>query len=47
MKAVIVEDEVIIANVLKNKIERLNTDIEILEILNSKYEAVRWLKENG
>lgn len=47
MKAVIVEDEVIIANVLKNKIERLNTDIEIMEILNSKCEAVRWLKENG
>lgn len=47
MKAVIVEDEVIIANVLKNKIERLNTDIEIVEILNSKYAAVQWLKEHG
>lgn len=47
MKAVIVEDEVIIANVLKNKIDRLNTDIEIVEILNSKYSALQWLKENG
>lgn len=47
MKAVIVEDEVIIANVLKNKIEKIDAGIEILEILNSKYDAVQWLKENG
>jgi DNA-binding LytR/AlgR family response regulator len=47
MKAVIVEDEVIIANVLKKKIQKLDDEIDILEILNSKYSAVQWLKENG
>ena len=46
MKAIIIEDEAIIAQVLKNKIQKLDDSIDILEILTSKEEALSWLKEN-
>ena len=47
MKAVIVEDEIIIANVLKNKIEKLDAGIDIIEILTSKQTALEWLRSNS
>lgn len=47
MKAVIVEDEAIIAHVLKNKIQKIDDEIEILEVLNSKETAVEWLNKHG
>lgn len=46
MKAIIIEDEAIIANVLKNKIQKLDDSIDILDILTSKEEALYWLKNN-
>lgn len=46
MKAIIIEDEAIIANVLKNKIQKLDDSIDILDILTSKEEALIWLKAN-
>ena len=47
MKAVIIEDEIIIATVLKNKIEKIDGGIEILEILTSKEAALEWLRVNA
>lgn len=46
MRAIIIEDEHIIANVLKNKIYKIDDDIEIIEILDSKQSAIDWLKAN-
>lgn len=46
MKAIIIEDESIIANVLKNKILKVDDDIEILEILDSKQSAVEYFQHH-
>ncbi len=46
IKAIIVEDEEIIANVLLGKIRNVATDIEIVKILGSLKTAKKWLGEN-
>ena len=47
MKAVIIEDEEIIANVLKNKIAKLAEEVEIVAVLPSLKTARRWFTENA
>ena len=47
MKAVIIEDEDIIANVLLNKIKKIAPDVEVLTILPSLKTARRWFGENS
>lgn len=47
MKAVIIEDEEIIASVLKNKIAKVAEDIDIVAILPSLKTARRWFGENA
>jgi DNA-binding LytR/AlgR family response regulator len=47
MKAVIIEDENIIARVLESKIKKVADDVEILTILPSLKTARRWLSENA
>lgn len=47
MKAVIIEDEEIIANVLLNKIKKVATDIDVVTILPSLKTARRWFGENA
>ncbi len=47
MKAVIIEDEEIIAHVLLNKIKKVADDIEVVTILPSLKTARRWFGENA
>lgn len=47
MKAVIIEDEEIIASVLKNKIAKVAGDVDVLTILPSLKTARRWFAENA
>ena len=47
MKAIIIEDEEIIANVLKNKISKVADDVDILAVLPSLKTARRWFAENA
>ena len=47
MKAVIIEDEDIIAEVLENKIKKVAPDIEVIGRLTSLKTARRWLAENA
>jgi DNA-binding LytR/AlgR family response regulator len=47
MKAVIIEDENIIARVLESKIKKVANDVEVLTILPSLKTAKRWLSENA
>lgn len=47
MKAVIIEDEEIIANLLLNKIRKLAPDVNVLTILPSLKTARRWFGENA
>lgn len=47
MKAVIIEDEEIIANVLKNKIAKLAAEVEVVAVLPSLKTARRWFAENA
>lgn len=47
MKAIIIEDETLIAKGLKNKIADVAPDINIVEILPSVKTASRWLMENA
>lgn len=47
MKAVIVEDEEIIARVLQGKIEKVAADVNVIEVLPSLKTAKRWLAENA
>jgi DNA-binding LytR/AlgR family response regulator len=47
MKAVIIEDEEIIANVLLNKIKKVAPDVEIITMLPSLKTARRWFGENA
>ncbi|MBL7765453.1 MAG: response regulator transcription factor [Chitinophagaceae bacterium] len=46
MKAVILEDEEIIAKLLLGKIKKVAPDIQVLEILSSLNAARKWLNEN-
>lgn len=47
MKAVIIEDEEIIANVLKSKISKVADDVDIQVVLPSLKTARRWFAENA
>lgn len=47
MKAVIIEDEQIIARVLENKVKKVADDVEIIAILSSLKTAKKWLTENA
>lgn len=47
MKAIIIEDESIIANVLKNRIQKVDEDIDILEILDSKQSAIEYFQNHA
>ncbi|HSR40383.1 MAG TPA: LytTR family DNA-binding domain-containing protein [Phnomibacter sp.] len=47
MKAVIIEDEAIIAKVLQNKIAKVAPDVEVVAILSSLRTARNWLSENA
>ena len=47
MKAVIIEDEEIIAKVLENKIQKVAPDVKVIDILPSLKTARRWLGENA
>ena len=47
MKAVIIEDEEIIANVLLNKIQKVASDVDVITILPSLKTARRWFGENA
>ncbi|MBC7934853.1 MAG: response regulator transcription factor [Rhizobacter sp.] len=47
MKALIIEDEEIIAQVLKNKIKAVADDVQILEILPSLKTAKKWFVNNA
>jgi DNA-binding LytR/AlgR family response regulator len=47
MKAIIIEDEVLIARDLQKKIEKLGKNIEILDILPSLKMAKKWFAENA
>lgn len=47
MKAVIIEDEEIIANVLLNKIKKVAADVDVITILPSLKTARRWFGENA
>lgn len=47
MNAVIIEDEELIAQVLKNKIKKVAPDISIIAILPSLKTSRRWLSENA
>lgn len=47
MKAVIIEDESIIAKVLQNKIAKVAADVEIVAVLSSLRTARHWLAEHA
>lgn len=47
MKALIIEDETLIARELKNKIASVATDVNIVEILPSLKTANKWFMENA
>jgi DNA-binding LytR/AlgR family response regulator len=47
MKAVIIEDEEIIAKVLENKINKVAPDVQIVQVLPSLKTARKWLGENA
>jgi DNA-binding LytR/AlgR family response regulator len=47
MKAVIIEDEEIIANVLLSKIKKVAADVDVVTILPSLKTARRWFGENA
>jgi DNA-binding LytR/AlgR family response regulator len=47
MKAVIIEDEEIIAKVLENKIKKVAPDVQVAEVLPSLKTARRWFGENA
>lgn len=47
MKALIVEDEPLVAKDLKKLVSEADSDIEVLETLASVEEAVAWLEANG
>jgi DNA-binding LytR/AlgR family response regulator len=47
MKAVIIEDEEIIAKVLENKVKKVAPDVQIIQVLPSLKTARKWLAENA
>lgn len=47
MKAVIIEDEEIIAKVLENKINKVAPDVQVVNVLHSLKTARKWLGENA
>ena len=47
MKAVIIEDEEIIANLLLSKIKKVAPDVEVVSILSSLKRARKWFSENA
>lgn len=47
MKAVIIEDESIIARVLESKIKKVAEDVEIIAVLKSLQASKKWLAENA
>lgn len=47
MRAVIIEDEIIAAKALQTLVEDLYKDIEIIEVLQSIEDSVRWFKDNA
>ena len=47
MKAVIIEDEEIIAKVLENKINKVAPDVQVIHVLPSLKTARKWLGENA
>ena len=47
MKALIIEDEEIIANVLLKKIQKVAPDVDVISILPSLKTARRWFSENA
>jgi DNA-binding LytR/AlgR family response regulator len=47
MKAVIIEDEEIIANVLQGKIKKVAADVDVIAVLPSLKTARRWFGENA
>ena len=47
MKAVIIEDEEIIAKVLENKIKKVAPDVQVIHVLPSLKTARKWLGENA
>jgi len=47
MKAVIIEDENLIAQELRNKIENVSDDVDIIEVLPSLKTARRWFMSNA
>jgi DNA-binding LytR/AlgR family response regulator len=47
MKAVIIEDEEIIAKVLENKINKVAPDVQVVQVLPSLKTARKWLGENA
>jgi DNA-binding LytR/AlgR family response regulator len=47
MKAVIIEDEEIIAKVLENKINKVAPDVQVTDVLPSLKTAKRWFAENA
>jgi two-component SAPR family response regulator len=47
MKALIIEDESLIAKELQNKIENIASDIHIVEVLPSLKTAKKWFMQNA
>ena len=47
MKAIIIEDEEIIAKVLENKIQKVAPDVQVINVLPSLKTARKWLGENA
>jgi two-component SAPR family response regulator len=47
MKAIIIEDEEIIAGILKEKIRAISSDVQVIEILPSLKTARKWFLNNA
>ena len=47
MKALIIEDESLIAKALKGKIETVATDVEVIDILSSLKTSKKWFMQNA
>ena len=47
MKAIIIEDEEIIAGILKEKIRSISNDVQVIEILPSLKTARKWFLNNA
>src|SRR5262245_18545710 len=47
MKAIIIEDEEIIAGILKEKLKAISNDVQVIEILHSLKTASKWFINNA